>query len=216
MQAIHRWILNIKQRQAYINTLLVVVNVVVFLLMEFAGDRNDVGFILQWGAGYPPLYAEGEYWRMFTLMFLHSDLEHLINNMLLLYLLGDNLERAIGHGRYLLLYVGAGVGASVVSWQVQLMKETAHISLGASGAVFGVLGALLLVLMLNHGKMEGLSLKRFAIMILLSLYSGFTSTGIDNAAHVGGLVIGFVLAFLLNGIRIIRLRKGRENIKYES
>ena len=81
MQAIHQWALSVKQKKAYVNTLFVVLNIIVFVLMELGGNREDAVFILQWGAGYPPAYAAGEYWRLFTLIFLHGDLEHLINNI---------------------------------------------------------------------------------------------------------------------------------------
>ena len=215
MQTIHRFILSIRERRAYVTTFLVVINVVVFLLMELTGNRESGLFLLQWGAGYPPAIDAGQYWRLFTLTFLHGDMEHLINNMLLLYLLGDNLERALGSVGYAFLYVTAGVSASAISWQMQRIVGTQHLTLGASGAIFGVLGALLAILIIHKGHLEGLSLKRLGVMVALSLYSGFTSVGIDNSAHVGGLVSGFIIAFVLYGIKRIELRKEREHTKYE-
>ncbi len=215
MQAIHEAISTIKRKKAYMNTVLVLVNVVVFILMEIGGNRQSILYVLKWGAGYPPAYEAGEYWRLLTQMFIHGDLEHLINNMLLLYLLGDILERVMGHWKYMFLYLGAGVGAGLISWQMQNWYETTYITLGASGAAFGVLGALLCMVMVNKGKLEGLQLRKMLLMVGLSLYSGFQSTGIDNAAHVGGLVIGFIAAYFLKGIQIIKLRRERESIENE-
>jgi rhomboid protease GluP len=210
MSAIHELISDIKRKKAYCNLLFIVANIVVFVLMEFCGDRENLYYVLEWGAGFPQAYEAGEYWRLFTQMFLHGDLEHLINNMLLLYLLGDTLERVVGHVKYFVLYVVAGIGASIVSWQMQIMNHTTYVTLGASGAVFGVLGALLCILAVNKGRVEGLQFKKLLLMAGLSLYAGFSSGGVDNAAHVGGLIIGFIAAFFLKGIQIIILRMGRE------
>ena len=180
------------------NIAIIVINIVVFFLMDFTGDLNDGRYLLKWGAGYAPAIVEGnQYWRLFTAAFLHGDIDHLVSNMLLLGIVGDNLERALGHIRYLLLYIVSGIGASIVSLGVQLLGEHAYITLGASGAIFGVLGALIYLLIRNKGRLEDLTLQRMIFMIGLSLYSGFTSTGIDNAAHVGGLIIGFAIAILL-------------------
>lgn len=204
-----------KKPVAYVNFTILAINVIVFFLMEFIGDRQSAGALLRWGAVYPPLCVEqGEYWRLLTQIFLHGDMEHLVNNMLLLALLGDNLERALGHWKYLCLYLISGVGASMVSLAVQVFSATNYITLGASGAVFGILGALLYLLLINKGRLEGLRLRRFLVMVGLSLYSGFTSTGIDNAAHVGGLVIGFGVACLFIHLKKIKLpmRERRESI----
>ncbi len=216
MSTIHELMSEIKKKKAYCNLLFIVANLVIFVLMEFGGDRESIRYVLGWGAGFPKAYEAGQYWRLFTQMFLHSDLEHLINNMLLLYLLGDSLERVLGHIKYFCLYVVAGVGASIVSWQMQVVNKTAYVTLGASGAVFGVLGALLCILAVNKGRLEGLQFKKLLLMACLSLYAGFSSGGVDNAAHVGGLVIGFIAAFFLKGIQIIMLRMGRENIEDEN
>lgn len=178
-----------------INTLLVVVNVIVFIALEIGGDTKDAYYMLTRGAMFGPLMVEnGEYYRLFTSMFLHFGVDHLSGNMISLLVLGDNLERVFGKIKYLTLYILSGLGASICSFAYNLIKGEIIVAAGASGAVFGVVGALFYVLIKNKGKLEDLTSMRLGILIIYILYSGFVSTGIDNAAHIGGLIIGFLLA----------------------
>ena len=114
-----------------------------------------------------------------------------MNNMVILFVLGDNLERALGKVKYLVFYLICGVGANVFSMVVSIREYELAVSAGASGAIFGVIGGLLYVVIRNRGRLEDLSTRQLALFVACSLYFGFTSTGIDNAAHVGGLVLGF-------------------------
>ena len=143
------------------------------------------------------MIVEGkEYYRLFTSMFLHFGMAHLANNMLVLFVIGDNLERAVGKARYLLIYFLSGIGGNLLSCYLDYQDGSMSVSAGASGAIFGVMGAMLYVLLVNHGRLEDLTVRQIAIMAGFSLYFGFTSSGVDNAAHIGGLVSGFVLALL--------------------
>lgn len=176
--------------------LIIGVNVVIFLLVEFTGGSEDIDHMLRWGASMGSLIEQGEYYRLFTCMFLHFGLAHLGSNMLLLYFIGGHLERATGKIRFLLLYLLGGVSASAVSCYLELKQGETVVSAGASGAVFAVLGALLWVLLRNRGHLEELTIGNVVIMAALALYQGFTDTGVDNAAHVGGFAAGFVLCIL--------------------
>ena len=115
-----------------VTVFLILVNALVFLVVEFTGGSEDTLHMLQCGAAYTPSILDGEYFRIFTCMFLHFGAKHLGNNMLVLFVLGGRMERTVGR-----------------------------------------------------------------IMAAFSLYFGFTSEGVDNAAHVGGLICGFILAVLL-------------------
>lgn len=174
---------------------LIIINIVVFLMVEFTGLSQDTLHMLDWGAAYTPLIVEkGEVYRLFTSMFLHFGIEHLLNNMLVLFVLGSRLERVIGKWRFLFIYLAGGLLGNIISLIADLSKNSYAVSAGASGAVFGVMGAMIFVVLRNKGHLEDLSIKQILIMAVFSLYFGFASTGVDNAAHLGGLISGFILA----------------------
>lgn len=187
-----------KRERPYINFALVAVNAVVFLYLEAIGSTEDAVFMVKHGAVFAPfVILGGEYYRLFTAMFLHFGPAHLANNMLVLLVLGEKMEKALGHIKYLILYLTSGLAASVISLAVQRSAGRANVSAGASGAIFGVVGGLVYVIAINHGQLDGLTNKQMGFMILLTLYHGFTSAGVDNAAHIGGLISGLVLGILL-------------------
>ena len=184
-----------RRRPAYINGVLIAVNILYFFWLEFHGSTENAAFMVEHGAMYVPLVGrEGEYYRLLTAVFMHFGISHLVNNMVILIVLGDNLERALGKVKYLVFYLICGVGANVFSMVVSIREYELAVSAGASGAIFGVIGGLLYVVIRNRGRLEDLSTRQLALFVACSLYFGFTSTGIDNAAHVGGLVLGFLLA----------------------
>ncbi len=178
--------------------LLAAVNVIVFLALSIQGMTEDAEFMLHHGAMYVPYVAEGdEYYRLFTCMFLHFGFEHLMNNMVVLLIVGWNLEMAVGKVKYLFLYIGSGLCGNVVSaiWDIRTGEYA--VSAGASGAVFGMIGGLLYVALRNRGRIGDISGRGIGFMVIVTLYYGFSNTGVDNAAHVGGLLSGFLLAVLL-------------------
>lgn len=173
---------------------LVGINILVFLWLEWKGNTTSSEFMLQHGAMYPEKIISGhEFYRFFTEMFLHFGVEHLFNNMLVLFFLGSSLERAIGRGKYLLIYVLAGLCGSGLSLWMMVQSGNWAVAGGASGAIFGVVGALLYVVIRNKGRLEDLTTGRLVFMVLLTLYLGYTTTGVDNMAHLGGLVSGAIL-----------------------
>ena len=143
------------------------------------------------------LLENQEYYRFFTCMFLHFGIQHLLNNMVMLGALGWQLEPVIGKVKYLLIYFISGLGGSGLSFAWNVMHEEQSVSAGASGAIFGLMGALLYVVIANRGRLGDLSGKGMMLMVLLGLYCGMTSTSVDNLAHIGGLVCGFILALIL-------------------
>ena len=177
---------------------LIILNVLVFLVSESSGSSQDVMHMLDLGAAYTPLITEnGEVYRLFTSMFLHFGISHLMNNMLVLFVLGSRLERAVGKLRFLAVYLFGGTAANIISMFLELKTGEYSVSAGASGAVFAVMGAMIYIVLRNRGRLEDLTVRQILIMAAFSLYFGFTSTGVDNAAHVGGLLAGLVLAALL-------------------
>lgn len=187
-----------QKKTSSMTMLLAGANVIVFLLLSMRGMTEDAEFMLRHGAMYVPYVAEGgEYYRLFTCMFLHFGFDHLMNNMIVLILVGWNLELTIGKIKYLVIYIGSGLCGNIVSavWDIRMGEYV--VSAGASGAVFGLIGALLYAALRDRGRSGGISGRRLIFMILLMLYYGFSSTGVDNAAHVGGLLSGFLFAVLL-------------------
>lgn len=187
-----------RQKRAYVNGILIAVNIIYFLYLEMAGSTENTGFMITYGAMYAPLVLEkGEYYRLLTSIFMHFGINHIMNNMLILFILGDNLERALGHVKYLIFYLFCGIGANIISMMLNLRSYQVVVSAGASGAIFGVIGGLLYAVFVNRGRLEDLSTKQLVVVIVCSLYFGFTSTGVDNVAHIAGLMIGIVLGILL-------------------
>ena len=186
------------RKTAYVNTAIIIINVLCFLYLELQGSTENAGFMLAHGAMFAPLVVDhGQYYRLVTSVFMHFGVSHLRNNMLVLFVLGDNLERALGHVKYLIFYLLCGVGANLVSMTVNLMTGSLSVGAGASGAIFGVVGGLVYAVGVNRGRLEDLTSRQLGVMILLTLYHGFTSMNIDNAAHIGGLAAGILLGILL-------------------
>ena len=154
-------------------------------------------YLYQYGAMFPPAVLGGQWYRLITSSFIHFDIAHLFNNMLLFITLGSYLERAFGKIRYIIFFFSAAVLSSLASMFHMIYSKDLAFSAGASGIVFGMIGALLYMVIRNKGRFQNLTIRRFMIMILLSLYFGFVTAGVDNAAHVGGLCAGFLLGILL-------------------
>jgi len=172
------------------------VNLVVFLIMTFAVGSTSTGVLLDFGASFSPYFRRGEYWRLVMPMFLHVGWLHLLGNSYALFILGPILERVYGYGRFTLLYVAAGMGSSALS-----MSLSRNVAAGASGAIFGIAGAMLVTGFLHRdvipphwGRAFGRGIIPF---IVLTLILGFLEKGIDKWGHVGGLLTGMVLAALI-------------------
>lgn len=185
-------------RKPIITIILVSVNVLIFIWLSLFGMTEDAAYMLQHGAMYLPLVVEkGEYYRMFTCIFLHFGFQHLMNNMMMLFFLGSILEEELGWWRYGVLYIISGIGGNVLSALYDLRTGHYVVSAGASGAIFGIIGALFLIIIKNRGRIGNLSGRGMLFMVACSLYHGFTSTGIDNMAHIGGIITGFLVAAVL-------------------
>lgn len=187
-----------KAPEAVCTISLIVINVAVFIFLTFKGNTEDAVFMMNHGAMYEPLVTQShEYYRLFTSLFLHFGITHLLNNMVLLGALGWNLEIETGKIKFIIIYFISGLGGNMLSLSQNLSRGEQAVSAGASGAIFGLMGALLYVVIANRGRMGRLSDKGVFFMIILSLYFGFTSSGVDNWAHIGGLICGFILCAVL-------------------
>ncbi len=191
--------------------------VAVYIVLEIIGDPTSASFMLEHGALYAPaVLIDGQWYRLLTAAFLHFGLPHLINNLILLVCLGSYLEKAYGHVRFAILYVVVAIGANFVSLNYMVRSGSTAVSAGASGVVFGMMGALVFLVLSHKGHYKDLPLRRLLIMLVLCLYFGFASGGlVDNAAHVGGLIIGFAMGalyFVLELLyRFVRKKRRKEN-----
>ncbi len=186
------------KKNAICTILLVGINIGVFFYLTMFGMTEDAEFMLDHGAMYvPAVLVSGEVYRLFTSMFLHFGFEHLMNNMLMLAVIGWNLEQEIGKIQFLIIYLLSGLCGNVLSAYFDILSENYAVSAGASGAVFGIMGAILYVALRNRGHVGDISGRGILLIILWSLYYGFTSENVDNYAHIGGLITGFILAVLL-------------------
>ncbi len=155
--------------------------------------------LLAWGANSAASVVEDrQYWRLLTAAFLHGGFLHLALNMLGLWEAGKQLNRLHGNFQFLLIYLASALAGSALSLHYSAQQSVA---VGASGAVFGVLGALLVAMYQHRGQIPGLTSKNVmtsqGVFLAYALAQGFSKQGIDNAAHVGGLIAGCVLAWLL-------------------
>ncbi len=185
-------------RKEPVTVALILINVLVFIAVELTGTSQNAWHVLDYGAAYTPYIVQnGEVYRLFTSMFLHFGIEHLVNNMLVLFVLGSRLEQVIGKLRFLFIYLAGGIAGNIFSLILELRNQDFSVSAGASGAVFAVMGAMIYVVIRNKGWLGDLSMRQILVMAVFSLYFGFTSSGVDNAAHIGGMIAGFVLAVLI-------------------
>lgn len=183
----------------YITAWLAATNIIVFLAMYIASHGSmDAVYIVTNGGVFPPYVVErGEWWRIFMAMFIHFDASHLLNNMVMLCCVGSILEKAMGHFKYAIVYLLSGIGGGLLSLYMMLQENSFAVSAGASGAIFGLIGGLLWVVLVHKGRYSGLTGRGMLLMLAISLYYGFATTGVDNWAHIGGMMTGFVVTIFL-------------------
>lgn len=164
---------------------LIVINVIVYLLslIDYNGIVNNF-------ANYYLYVQNGEYYRLITSMFVHANILHLLSNMYALYVVGPIIEKYYGKGKYLLIYLGSGIIGSLFS-----VVLTNYASVGASGAIFGLFGALLYFGYKYRATLDGFLRSSIIPTLLVNLILGFMIPGIDISAHLGGLIGGLLLSY---------------------
>jgi rhomboid protease GluP len=156
--------------------------------------------VRDWGAQSPSLIEHGQWWRLFTEMFLHASLTHILFNMASLLAIGTLAERLYGSAKFLAIYLGAGLIGSLVSFSYAVAQGNLNVlGVGASGAIFGVAGALMTV-RFQHTDVIPAALRRrvsssIAPLVLVSLFLAAVTPYVDNSAHLGGLIGGMALSF---------------------
>ncbi|GEN52072.1 rhomboid family intramembrane serine protease [Halobacillus faecis] len=173
-----------KPRMTYF---LLAVNVLIFLYIEWVGDSTSVETLIQYGAKFNPAIMEGEWWRIATSMFLHIGILHLFMNMFALYYLGTAVEKLYGTWRFTWIYLLSGLFGGVASFMLN-----PHVAAGASGAIFGLFGALLFF-GVQHKQLFFRTMGwNLIFIVILNISFGLLVPQIDNGAHIGGMVGGFI------------------------
>ncbi len=199
---------------------LILLNLIIFAAEVFLSPKANINSIpldtlVSLGAKEPVRLAQGEYWRLFTPMFLHGNLLHLLFNNWALFAVAYQMEALLGPRKFLLLYFLAGVGGNIFSslWSL-------NISVGASGSLFGILGCAWFFERTIHRRLSeetGYKLKAgaYTVMVVANILFGFIIPQIDNAAHMGGLLVGITMAYVLLRItpnRLVALQQTRARI----
>lgn len=180
-------------KQPIVTYIIMAICIILFILMELSGGSTNSQVLLKYGANLDVLVKNGEYYRLFTCIFLHIGIMHLLCNMYSLYVIGREVENLFGKVKYIIIFILSGIFGSIMS----LAFTHNTISAGASGAIFGLLGALLYFGM-HYRTYLGETIKRSIIpIIVINLIIGFVAKGIDLAAHIGGLVGGVLVAMMV-------------------
>ena len=183
----------------FITPLLIEINVAIFIIMVASGVNlfaPDGPALIPWGANFKPLVLGGEWWRLFTCMFLHFGILHIALNMYALFFIGVYLEPLLGRLRFATAYLAAGLLSSVAStW----WHDGGIVGAGASGAIFGLYGVFLALLTTNvvDSRARQSLLGSVGIFVAYNLFYGFSHKEVDNSAHIGGLVAGLVIGYIL-------------------
>lgn len=182
----------------FITPILINLNLLIFIIIaisSFSLMSIEGNVLVSWGANFYPNVKDGEWWRLIASIFLHSGAIHLILNLYVLYIIGLILEPEIKSTKFIILFLLLGAIASLSS----LYWKQDVVSVGASGAIFGMVGIYLSLLATNSISEESKSfLTRITIITAVTLLMGVMYSSFDNAAHIGGLISGLTLGFILS------------------
>jgi len=175
-----------------INIVMYIITAYLSLAAQGSIFNSDTNVLIFLGAKVNNLISQGQYFRLFTCMFLHGGIVHIGVNMYSLYAIGPMVERVYGKAKYIAIYFVSGICASVFSYIF-----STSVSIGASGAIFGLLGAVLIFAIKSKGKTGSGFIRSILSVIFINIFIGATLPNIDNFAHVGGLLGGMIVSFLV-------------------
>lgn len=177
-------------KKPVVTYILIVLNLMVFLYGVLHGNDE---LINMFGNNYE-LVQNGEFYRLFTCMFVHADILHILFNMIALYSIGPVVERYYGKSKFLLIYLVSGLLGSIFSG---VFMTADSISIGASGAIFGLLGSICYFTYYYRATLQGILRGSIIPVIIINLVIGFLSTSIDLSAHIGGLIGGILISMAI-------------------
>lgn len=184
-----------KNRKPILTYFLIIINLIIFTLMYVYGNGSeDLDTLIKFGANYIPLVKSGEYYRIITSAFLHIGAMHLIFNMYALYVAGSQIEYIYGKVKYIFIYLVSAIMGSLFT--IALSGDNV-VAAGASGAIFGLFGSLLYFGYNYRGYMGNALISQILPVVVLNLFIGFSNPNIGNAAHIGGLIGGYLISMVL-------------------
>ncbi len=199
-----------KNNKPIITYILIFINIVMFVLMYMLGNGSEnTNTLIDFGANYILLTKAGEYYRLITSGFLHIGVIHLLLNMYSLYIVGTQVEYFYGKVKYIIIYLFSLIMGSLFTVALSSVNT---VSAGASGAIFGLLGSILYFGVKYRGYIGNSLVNQIVPVVVLNLIIGFTTPGIGNAAHIGGLVGGYLISMAVGiGIDKKEQRSSRIN-----
>ena len=181
-----------QNKKPIITISLIIINVIVFALMYLIGNGSlNTQTLINFGANYLPLTKSGEYYRLLTSAFLHIGIIHLALNMYSLFVVGTSIEYFYGKIKYLLIYLYSALIGSLFT---VILSSNNTVAAGASGAIFGLLGAMLYFGYHYRGYIGNSIISQIVPVVLINLFFGFITPGIGNAAHIGGIIGGYIIS----------------------
>ena len=195
-------------KNAYVSIGLLVVNVLIFLACSVGADwMYDKGAMIT-----EVVLRDGEFYRLFTAVFLHADIQHLTNNMIMLALVGAIVENYTGHAFYFFMYMIAGLFGNLISMAYEIRNNLRWVSVGASGAIMSLVGFVVVWIIVNRHqfiKNRGMVF-RLLLLSIFVLQACFFQEGANTAAHLGGFLTGFVLGII--NIVVLKNEKSMEGL----
>ena len=183
-------------RSAPFSTAVLLICVILYFVEQAGGHPEDPNTAVRYGAMYAPLVRKGQYWRLVSACFVHFGVWHIIANMYSLYALGPGLEALLGSVPFAVLYLGSGFFGNLVTYLRDKKRGSGSVSAGASGAVFGLMGAWLMIA-LDPRFRPYVSVRSLLITLAIHLIYGAVNRRINQWAHLGGLVSGMVISRIL-------------------
>ena len=194
---------NKRDKYMMLTNILIVINLLVFLISAWISKNIfdiDIYTLIIMGAKVNSLIDKGQVWRLITCAFLHGGLIHIFFNMYALKILGPEIEYVYGKVKYLVIYLLSAIAASIFSY----IFGPQSVSVGASGAIFGLFGAMLIFGIKHRKQMGKAYMMNILQVIFVNVIIGISSSNIDNAAHFGGLIVGALIALLLGERRSLK------------
>lgn len=185
-----------QREQSHISFLFIFILTGIWIFLEYQGGSTDVNVLMQYGAmNTAYILATHQYYRLFTSMFLHIGFAHLAFNVFALYIFGSRLEKYVNVWRYVLIYVFSGLIGSLFSFAGSYLSGTNSVAAGASGAIYGLLAAVLVLSNASKQPIDGLSSYTIWLVFIFGIVYSVMDQNIDAMAHVGGFIGGLLVSF---------------------